>query len=79
MTMPLKFSSDHHDLNQRSTAKVLQVGLIRKSSENPKKWYMCVIEISQAILKVFEFKVKFLRKILKIRNFANVSIIRVKQ
>ena len=31
------------------------------------------------ILKLFEFKVKFQRKILKIRNFANVSIIRVEQ
>ena len=36
-----------------------------------------IVEIGQAVLKIFEFKVKVPRKILKIRNFANVSIKRV--
>ena len=40
---------------------------------------VCIIEIGQAFLEIFEFKVKFPRKIQKIRNFANVSIIRVEQ
>ena len=39
----------------------------------------CVTEIVQADLEIFEFKVKFPRKIPKIRNFANVSIIKVEQ
>ena len=36
-------------------------------------------EIGQAVLEIFDFKVEFPRKIPKIRNFANVSIIRVEQ
>ena len=40
---------------------------------------ICITEIGQAVLELFEFKVKFPRKIPKIRNFANVSIIRVEQ
>ena len=40
---------------------------------------ICITEIGQAVLKIFEFKVKFPRKIPKIKNFANVSIIRVEQ
>ena len=40
---------------------------------------ICITEIGQALLEIFEFKVKFPRKIPKIRNFANVSIIRVEQ
>ena len=40
---------------------------------------ICITEIGQADLKIFEFKVEFPRKFLKIRNFANVSIIRVEQ
>ena len=40
---------------------------------------ICITEISQAALEIFEFKVEFPRKIPKIRNFANVSIIRVEQ
>ena len=39
----------------------------------------CITEISQVVLEIFEFKVEFPKKILKIRNFANVSIIRVEQ
>ena len=39
----------------------------------------CITEIAQAVLEIFEFKVTFPRKIPKIRNFANVSIIRVEQ
>ena len=38
---------------------------------------ICITEIGQAVLEIFEFKVKFPRRIPKIRNFANVSIIRV--
>ena len=38
-----------------------------------------ITEIGQAVLEIFEFNVKFPRKIPKIRNFANVSIIRVEQ
>ena len=37
---------------------------------------MCITEIGQAVLEIFEFKVKFPRKISKIRNF---SMIRVEQ
>ena len=37
---------------------------------------VCITEIGQAVLEIFEFKVEFPRKI---RNFANVSIIRVEQ
>ena len=40
---------------------------------------ICITEIGQAVLEIFEFKVEFLRKIPKIRNFAIVSIIRVEQ
>ena len=40
---------------------------------------ICITEIGQAVLEIFEFKVEFPRKIQKIRNFANVSIIRVQQ
>ena len=40
---------------------------------------ICITEIGQAVLEIFEFKVEFLRKFPKIRNFANVSIIRVEQ
>ena len=40
---------------------------------------ICITEIGQAVLEIFEFKVEFPRKIPKIRNFANVSIIRVEQ
>ena len=40
---------------------------------------ICITEIGQAVLEIFEFKVKFQRKISKIRNFANVTIIRVEQ
>ena len=40
---------------------------------------VCITEIGQAVLETFEFKVKFPRKIPKIRNFANFSIIRVEQ
>ena len=40
---------------------------------------ICITEIGQAILEIFQFKVEFQRKIPKIRNFANVSIIRVEQ
>ena len=36
-----------------------------------------ITEIGQAVLEIFQFKVEFPRKIPKIRNFANVSIIRV--
>ena len=37
---------------------------------------VCITEIGRAVLEIFEFKVEFPRKI---RNFANVSIIRVEQ
>ena len=37
---------------------------------------VCITEIGQAVLEIFKFKVEFPRKI---RNFANVSIIRVEQ
>ena len=40
---------------------------------------ICITEIGQAVLEIFEFKVEFPRKIAKIRNFANVSIIRAEQ
>ena len=40
---------------------------------------ICITKIGQAVLEIFDFKVKFPRKIPKIRNFANVSIIRVEQ
>ena len=40
---------------------------------------ICITQIGQAFLEILEFKVKFPRKIPKIRNFANVSIIRVEQ
>ena len=40
---------------------------------------ICITEIGQAVLEIFEFKVEFPRKIPKIRNFANVSIIRIEQ
>ena len=40
---------------------------------------ICITEISQAVLEIFEFKVKFPRKIPKIINFAKVSIIRAEQ
>ena len=40
---------------------------------------ICITEIGQAVLEIFEFKVKFPRKNPKIRNFANVSTIRVEQ
>ena len=40
---------------------------------------ICITEIGQAILEIFEFKVKFPRKIPKIRHFANVNMIGVKQ
>ena len=40
---------------------------------------ICITEIGQAVLEIFEFKVEFPRKIPRkiprIRNFANVSII----
>ena len=38
---------------------------------------ICITEIGQAFLKIFEFIVEFPRKIPKIRYFENVSIIRV--
>ena len=37
---------------------------------------ICITEIGQAVLEIFEFKVEFPRKIPKIKNFANVSIIK---
>ena len=40
---------------------------------------ICITEISLAVLEIFEFKVILPRKTPKIRNFANVSIIRVEQ
>ena len=40
---------------------------------------ICITEIVQAVLEIIEFKVKFPRKIPKIRNFPNVSKIRVEQ
>ena len=40
---------------------------------------ICITEIGQAVLEIFAFKVKFPRKIPKIRNFANISIKRVDQ
>ena len=40
---------------------------------------ICITEIGQAVLKIFEFKLEFPRKIPKIRNLANVSIIRAEQ
>ena len=40
---------------------------------------ICITEIGQAVLEIFDFKVEFPRKIPKTRNFANVSIIRVEQ
>ena len=40
---------------------------------------ICITEIGQAVLEIFDFKVEFTRKILKTRNFANASIIRVEQ
>ena len=40
---------------------------------------ICITEIGQVVLEIFEFKVEFPRKIPKIRNFANVNIIRVEQ
>ena len=39
----------------------------------------CITEIGQAVLQISEFTVEFPRKIPKIRNFANVSIIRAEQ
>ena len=39
----------------------------------------CITEIGQAVLEIFEFKVKFPRKVSKIRNFANVSIKKAEQ
>ena len=38
---------------------------------------ICITEIGQAVFEILEFKVEFPRKIPKIANFANVSIIRV--
>ena len=40
---------------------------------------ICITEIGQPVLEIFEFKVKFPRKITKIIKFANVSIKRVEQ
>ena len=40
---------------------------------------ICITEISQAVFELFKFKEEFPRKIPKIRNFANVGIIRVEQ
>ena len=40
---------------------------------------ICITEIGRAVLEIFEFKVEFQRKIPKIINFANVSIIRVEK
>ena len=40
---------------------------------------ICITEIGQAVLEILELKVKFPRKIPKIRNFANVTKIRVEQ
>ena len=40
---------------------------------------ICITKIGQAVFEIFEFKVQFPRKIPKIRNFENVSIIRVEQ
>ena len=39
----------------------------------------CITEIGEAVLEIFEFKVEFPRKIPKITNFANVSILRVEK
>ena len=41
--------------------------------------YICITEIGRAVLEIFAFKVKFPRKILTVRNFANVSVKRVEQ
>ena len=40
---------------------------------------ICITEIGQSVLEIFDFKLEFPRNIPKIRNFTNVSIIRVKQ
>ena len=40
---------------------------------------ICITDIGQAVLEIFEFKVKFPRKIPKIGNFANVTITKVEQ
>ena len=40
---------------------------------------ICITKIGQAVLEIFEFKVKFPRKIPKNRNFENVNMIRVEQ
>ena len=40
---------------------------------------ICITEIGQAVLEIFGFKVKFPIKIPKIRNFANVSVVRAEQ
>ena len=40
---------------------------------------ICIAEIGQAVLKIFQVKVELPRKIPKIRNFADVTIIRVEQ
>ena len=40
---------------------------------------ICITEIGQVVLAIFDFKVEFPRKIPKIRNFANVSIIRAER
>ena len=40
---------------------------------------ICITEIGQAVLEIFVFKVKFPRKIPKIGNVANISIVRVEQ
>ena len=72
--MPITF----YKIAQRSTAKVLQV----VSYERAVKMLnidLCITVIGQAVLEIFNFKEEFPRKIPKIRNFANVSIIRVEQ
>ena len=40
---------------------------------------ICITEIGQTVLEIFEFKVEFPRKIPKIGNVANVCIIWVEQ
>ena len=40
---------------------------------------ICITEIGQAVLEIVKCKVGFQRKIPKMRNSANVSIIRVEQ
>ena len=68
-------SAYHEDINLRDFIFKLVYRLRSTALKND----IGITEIGQAVIEIFEFKVNFPRKISKIRNFANVSIIRVEQ